>query len=151
MVFGLGGLLPKELLANASIWYQLSRGLKMMNQVVEGLEVVQPGLEESIGYFRVAEQRQFEAPQKAETQEAAMSFRMDDMSVKEVIEAHAQQHSLLFKPKPGRRHNGHQIYAYGNLSVIIDALNQKVYAQTEEGWSLVSLQDLVDKHHSSLS
>ena len=144
-------LLPKELLANASIRYQLSRGLKMMNQVVEGLEVVQPGLEENIGYFRVAEQRQFEAPQKAETQEAAMSFRMDDMSVKKVIEAHTQQHSLLFTPKPGRRHNGHQIYAFGNLSVIIDALNQKVYSQTEEGWSLVSLQDLVDKHHSSLS
>ena len=51
MVFGLGGLLPKELLANASIWYQLSRGLKMMNQAVEGLEVVRPGLEENIGHL----------------------------------------------------------------------------------------------------
>ena len=51
MVFGLGGLLPKELLANASIRYQLSRGLKMMNQAVEGLEVVRPGLEENIGYL----------------------------------------------------------------------------------------------------
>ncbi|XP_050276850.1 septin and tuftelin-interacting protein 1 homolog 1-like [Quercus robur] len=144
-------LLPKELLANESIRYQLNRGLEMMNQAVEGLEVVQPGLEENIGYFRVPEQRQFEAQQKAVTQQSAMSFSMDDMSVKEVIEVHAQQHGLLFKPKPGRRHDGHQIYAFGNLSVIIDALNQKVYAQTEEGWSLVSLQDLVDKHQSSLS
>ena len=67
------------------------------------------------------------------------------------IEAHAEQHGLLFKPKPGRRHDGHQMYAFGNLSVIIDALNQKVYAETEEGWSLVSLEDVVDKHHSSLS
>lgn len=144
-------LLPKELLANEIIRYQLNLGLEMMNQAVEGLEVVQPGLEENISYFRVPEQRQFEAQQKAVTQQAAMSFSMDDMSVKEVIEAHAQQHGLLFKPKPGRRHDGHQIYAFGNLSVIIDALNQKVYAQTEEGWSLVSLQDLVDKHHSSHS
>ncbi|XP_030960480.1 septin and tuftelin-interacting protein 1 homolog 1-like [Quercus lobata] len=144
-------LLPKELLANESIRYQLNRGLEMMNQAVEGLEVVQPCLEENIGYFRVPEQRQFEAQQKAVTQQSAMSFSMDDMSVKEVIEAHAQQHGLLFKPKPGRRHDGHQIYAFGNLSVIIDALNQKVYAQIEEGWSLVSLQDLVDKHQSSLS
>ena len=80
-----------------------------------------------------------------------MSFSMDYISVKEVIEAHAQKHGLLFKPKPGWRHDGHQIYAFGNLSVIIDSLNQKLYAQTEEGWSLVSLQDLVDKHHSSLS
>ena len=79
-----------------------------------------------------------------------MSFSMDYTSVKEVIEAHAQEHGLLFKPKPGSRHDGHQIYAFSNLNVIMDALNQKVYAQTEEGWSLVSLQDLVDKHHSSL-
>ncbi|KAM4120787.1 hypothetical protein ACJW30_03G158100 [Castanea mollissima] len=122
-------LLPKELLANESIWYQLNCGLEMMNQAVEGLEVVQPGFEENIGYFRVLEQRQFEAQQKAVTQQAAMSFSMDDMSIKEVIEAHAQQHGLLFKPKPGRRHDGHQIYAFGNLSVIIDALNQKVYGQ----------------------
>ena len=94
-------LLPKELLANEIIRYQLNLGLEMMNQAVEGLEVVQPGLEENIGYFRVPEQRQFEAQQKAVTQQAAMSFSMDDMSVKEVIEAHAQQHGLLFKPKPG--------------------------------------------------
>ncbi|XP_075657820.1 septin and tuftelin-interacting protein 1 homolog 1-like [Castanea sativa] len=144
-------LLPKELLANQNIRYQLSCGLEIMSQAVEGLEVVQPGLEENIVYFRVLEQRQFEAQQKAETQQAAMSFSMDYMSVKELIEAHAQEHGLLFKPKPCRRHDGHQIYAFGNLSVIIDALNQKVYAQTEEGWSLVSLQDLVYKHHSSIS
>ncbi|KAL4639210.1 hypothetical protein ACB092_03G201200 [Castanea dentata] len=144
-------LLPKTFLANQNIRYQLSCRLEIMNQAVEGLEVVQPGLEENIVYFRVLEQRQFEAQQKAETQQAAMSFSMDYMSVKELIEAHAQEHGLLFKPKPCRRHDGHQIYAFGNLSVIIDALNQKVYAQTEEGWSLVSLQDLVDKHHSSIS
>ncbi|KAF3944913.1 hypothetical protein CMV_028666 [Castanea mollissima] len=79
-------LLPKELLANESIRYQLNCGLEMMNQAVEGLEVVQPGFEENIGYFRVLEQRQFEAQQKAVTQQAAMSFSMDDMSIKEVIE-----------------------------------------------------------------
>lgn len=155
-------LFPKELLANESIRYQLNRGLEMMNQTVEGLEVAQPGLKENINYFRVLEQRQFEAQQKAAAQQAAASFSgaatyMDgmggavEMSLKEVIEAHAQQHGLLFKPKPGRMHNGHQIYGFGNVSIIVDHLNQKVYAQTEEGWSLVSLQDLLDKHHTSLS
>lgn len=153
-------LLPKELLANESIRYQLNRGLEMMNQTVEGLEVVQPGLKENISYFRVLEQRQFEAQQKAAAQQAAASFSgatyMDDtsgaeMSLKEVIEAHAQQHGLLFKPKVGRMHNGHQIYGFGNVSIIVDHLNQKLYAQTEEGWSLVSFQDLLDKQHGSLS
>ena len=37
----------------------------MMNQLaVEGLEVVQPGLEENIGYFRVPEQSHFELNRK---------------------------------------------------------------------------------------
>jgi tuftelin-interacting protein 11 len=154
-------LLPKELLANESIRYQLNQGLEMMNQAVEGLEVVQPGLKENISYFRVLEQRQFEAQQKAAAQQAAATFssvtHMDgmggavDMSLKEVIEAHAQQHGLSFIPKPVRTHNGHQVYGFGNVSIIVDSLNQKVYAQTDEAWSLVSLQDLLDKHNSSLT
>ncbi|XP_057435037.1 septin and tuftelin-interacting protein 1 homolog 1 [Lotus japonicus] len=152
-------LIPKELLANESIRFQLNRGLGMMNQAVEGMEVVQPGLKENISYLRVLEQRQFEAQQKAAyaQQQAAASLGgavnadgAHELSLKEVIEAHAQQHGLLFKLKPGRMHNGHQIYGFGNVSIIIDSLNQKVYAQNEETWSLESLQGLVALHHKSL-
>ena len=57
-------LLPKELLANQNTRYQLSCGLEMMNRAVEGLEVVQPGLEENIGYYRVPEQSHFELNRK---------------------------------------------------------------------------------------
>ncbi|KAA0066331.1 septin and tuftelin-interacting protein 1-like protein 1 [Cucumis melo var. makuwa] len=155
-------LFPKELLANESIRYQLSCGLDMMNQAVEGMEVVQPGLKENISYLRVLEQRQFEAQQKAAAQAKQQgsaglgnASNLDgmggtlEMTLKEVLEAHAQQHGLLFKPKPGRMHNGHQIYGFGNISIIVDALNQKVYAQTEESWSLVSLERLLDMHGSS--
>ncbi|KAK7839662.1 septin and tuftelin-interacting protein 1 like protein 2 [Quercus suber] len=99
MVFGLEGTSSEGASCKSKYRHQLSCGLEMMNQAVEGLEVVQPGLEENIGYLRVPEQRHFEAQQKPVTQQAAMSFSMDYMSVKEV------------------------------------------YAQTEEGWSLVSLQD----------
>ena len=72
------------------------------------------------------------------------------MSLKEVIEAHAQQHGLLFKLKPGKMHNGHQIYGFGNVNIIIDSLNQKVYAQAEDVWSLESLQGLLELHNKSL-
>ncbi|TKY46171.1 Septin and tuftelin-interacting protein 1-like 1 [Spatholobus suberectus] len=154
-------LFPKELLANESIRYQLNCGLDMMNQAVEGMEVVQPGLKENISYLRVLEQRQFEAQQKAAAyaqQQAAASLGgavntdgVHELSLKEVIEAHAQQHGLLFKLKPGRMHNGHQIYGFGNVSIIIDSLNQKVYAQNEEMWSLESLQGLIELHNKSLS
>lgn len=146
-------LLPTELLANESIRKQLNCGLDMMNRAVEGMEVVQPGLKENLSYLRALEQRQFEAQQKAYQQQATAS-NMDggrELSIKEVVEAYAQQHGVLFKPKPGRMHNGNQIYGFGNVSIIVDSLNQRIYAQTEEGWTLVSLERLLDVHNSSLS
>ncbi|BFG31167.1 hypothetical protein CerSpe_174410 [Prunus speciosa] len=150
-------LIPEELHANESIRYQLNCGLDMMNRAVEGMEVIQPGLKENISYLRVLEQRQFDAQQKAAAAQANLggTTHMDgignEMSLKDVIKAHAQQHGLLFRPKPGRMHNGHQIYSFGNVSIIVDSLNQKVYAQTEESWSFVSLERLLDMHNSSLT
>jgi len=64
----------------------------------------------------------------------------NEMSVKELIEAYARDHSLLFRIKPARMHNSHQIYGFGNVSIIVDSLNQKVYAQNEETWSLETLE-----------
>lgn len=150
-------LISEELHANESIRYQLNCGLDMMNRAVEGMEVVQPGLKENISYLRVLEQRQFEAQQKAAAAHANLggTAHMDgigqEMTLKDVIEAHALQNGLLFRPKPSRMHNGHQIYGFGNVSIIVDSLNQKVYAQTAETWSLVSLERLLDLHNSSLT
>ncbi|OVA15143.1 G-patch domain [Macleaya cordata] len=139
------GLFAAELLANERI--RLSKVWRWFNL----------GLERTW----VTEQRQFEAHQKAAyaQQEAAASMgsgvHMDgmcgvaEMSLKEVIEAYAQQNELLFKPKPGRAHNGLQIYGFGNISIYVDSLNQKVFAQTEEGWSLVSLEQLLEMHFNS--
>ncbi|GFY83972.1 GC-rich sequence DNA-binding factor-like protein with Tuftelin interacting domain-containing protein [Actinidia rufa] len=142
-------------------WYRLNLGLDMMNQAVEGMEVVQPGLRENISYLRVLEQRKFEAQQKAEAHARASASLGSatqlegmgggiEMSVKEVIEVHAQHNGLLFKPKPGRMQDGHQIYGFGKISIIIDSLNQKVFAQTEDRWSLVSLEQLLEMQRSGL-
>ncbi|KAK2352696.1 septin and tuftelin-interacting protein [Trifolium repens] len=148
-------LIPKELLANEIIRYKLNCGLDMMNQAVEGMEVVQPGLKEKISYIRVSEQRKFETQQKAaasaQQQASVNADGANEMSVKETVEAYARDHGLLFKLKPGRMHNGHQIYGFGNVSIIIDSLNQKVYAQNEETWSLETLERLLELHNRSLS
>ncbi|KAK8628065.1 hypothetical protein V6N13_063777 [Hibiscus sabdariffa] len=132
---GWKALLPQELLANESIRNQLNYGLEMMVQAADNVPVEQPGLRENVTYLMVREQRQFEAQQRAAAhaqQPAAAGLgtaaQMDatpEMSLKEVVEAYAQQHELLFKPKPGRMHNGQQIYGFGNISVIVDSLNQK--------------------------
>ncbi|XP_057785183.1 septin and tuftelin-interacting protein 1 homolog 1-like [Salvia miltiorrhiza] len=150
-------LLPQELQANEHIRFRLNRGLAMMNQAVEGMEVAPPGLKENISYLRVREQRQFETQKKAAAQAQHRAMPSldneipaegisggNEMSLKEVIEIHAQQNGLLFKPKPGRMQDGHQIYGFGNISIIIDTLNQKVFAQTEDRWSLVSLEQLLE-------
>ncbi|XVF30588.1 hypothetical protein REPUB_Repub16aG0071300 [Reevesia pubescens] len=153
---GWKGLLPQELLANASIRNQLNYGLEMMVQATEQEQVVQPGLREDVTYLKVSEQRQFEAQQRSAAAAAGLgtTAQMDgvpEMSLKEVVEAYALQHELLFKPKPGGMHNGQQIYGFGNIIVIVDSLNQKVYALKEEGWSLVSLDDLLKMHYSSIA
>lgn len=152
-------LLPEVLRSNESIRQQLQMGLDMMDKAAEGLELVQPGLRENISYHRVLEQRQFESQQRAAAAASrtaaaggatAQTADRPEMTLREVIEAFAQQHGLLFKPKPGRMHNGLQIYAFGNVSLIIDSINQKVFAQKEEGWSLVSLKGLLELHNLSL-
>ncbi|XP_074281517.1 septin and tuftelin-interacting protein 1 homolog 1-like [Silene latifolia] len=138
-------LIPSELLANERVRHQLNVGLDMMNRAVEGLEVVQPGVKENISFLRAREQRQFEAQIKAglAQQQAAAADGVPEMSLKEVIEAYAQEHGLLFTPKPGRLHNHHQVYSFGSVSVVVDSLNQKVLAQVHGQWSLVSLEQLV--------
>ncbi|OMO63767.1 hypothetical protein COLO4_32217 [Corchorus olitorius] len=130
---GWKGLLPQELLANESIRNQLNHGLEMMAQAADNVPVVQPGLRE-----KVPEQRQFEA-------------HREPLRFKEAVEAFAEQHELVFKPKPGRMHNGQQIYGFVNISVILDPLNEKLYAQREDGWSPVSLDDLLIMHYNSLA
>ncbi|KAJ4720973.1 septin and tuftelin-interacting protein 1-like 1-like [Melia azedarach] len=152
-------LLPQELLANENIRAQLNIGLDMMSRAAEGINVTQPGLRENLSYLRAREQRQFEAQQKAaaQAQQAAAAGQMDgmdaprEMTLKEVIEAYAQQHELLFKPKLGRMHNGQQIYGFGNISIYVDSLNQMVYAQKAEGWTPVTLDTLLKMHHNSFA
>ena len=50
-------LFPPELLANNQIRKRLTEGFDMMNQVVEGVKVMQPGARKHISYLRVTEKR----------------------------------------------------------------------------------------------
>ena len=153
-------LLPPELQAHENIRYQFTLGLNMIDRAIEGMEVVQPGLREKMAQ----EQRQFEVQERAaahaQYQTAAgmgSTTKMDgfggdavEMTLKEVVEAHAQHHGLLFKPKPGRMHDGHQIYGYGNLSIYVDPRHERLYVQKEQDWLLTNLDNLPEMHNSSL-
>ncbi|KAF9594479.1 hypothetical protein IFM89_031597 [Coptis chinensis] len=157
---GWKGLLAEELLANARVGYHINVGLDMIEQAVEDKEVVHPGAVENIGYPKVTEKRKFDTHNKAADyaqQEDNMGgeVNMDGtgdmpvMSLKEAIEDFAQKNELLFMPKPGRTHNGFQIYGFGNISVYIDTLNYKIFAQAKECWSAVTLELLKEMHYCS--
>ncbi|KAG6536303.1 septin and tuftelin-interacting protein 1 homolog 1-like [Zingiber officinale] len=152
---GWKGLFPAELLANERIRVLLSSGLDMMNQAVEGMEVVQPGARENVSYLRATEKRQLEAQQQAPAYSSVHVNGVGgvhEMSFKESIEAYAMEQGLLFIPKVGRYYNGLPVYGFGNISICIDSVKKLLYAQVHDGherWSAVSLTQLLEMHQNT--
>ena len=51
---------------------------------------------------------------------SSTTTRADAMSLREAVEAFAQANDLTFMPKPGRQHEGLQVYSFGSVSVVVD-------------------------------
>jgi tuftelin-interacting protein 11 len=47
-------------------------------------------------------------------------------------------------------HDGHQIYGYGNMSIYVDPIHERLYVQKEEDWLLTNLDNLLEMHNNSL-
>ncbi|KAF8655521.1 hypothetical protein HU200_061066 [Digitaria exilis] len=149
---GWKGLFPPELLANERIRMLLTAGLDMMNQAAEGLEVVQPGARENVGYLRATEKRQFDAAQQA--YHTVPGATMADLSFKESIQAYAMEQGLLFMPRVGKFYNGMPVYEFGTVSICIDSVKRLLYAQLQEGierWSAVTLTQLMEMNRMGRS
>nr|GMD63776.1 septin and tuftelin-interacting protein 1 homolog 1-like [Ipomoea batatas] len=134
-------LLPPQLLTNHHIRYRINVGLDMMNQAAKGMDIVQPGLREK-GLREKAQQHG--SVKLSGGLEGDGGDSESKLSLKKIIEAHAQQNGLVLMPKPGRIHDGHQIYSFGSISIIIDSLDDKAYAHIEDKWSPVSLELLLE-------
>ncbi|XP_076902265.1 septin and tuftelin-interacting protein 1 homolog 1-like [Bidens hawaiensis] len=124
--------LPADLLLNDHIQARLHAGFVMIQQASKGLEVVQPSREDISVLKDESHERR------------AAVVEEEELSFKEVLEFHARENDLLFKPKHGRMLDGHQIYGFGKVNVVVDCLNERVRAQIEDKWSLVSLKRLVE-------
>lgn len=155
---GWKSLLPPELLANERIRRQLNTGLDMMNQAVVGAPVAQPGVRENLSHLRESEQQQFKAhlqkqhaPGTASARQRAAGLDqlgVPDMSLKEVVEAFAQDNDVQFVPKVGRTHEGLQVYSFGAVSACVDSSNQTVLAQVGDRWTPIALEQLMEMHRS---
>ncbi|OMP06212.1 hypothetical protein CCACVL1_01675 [Corchorus capsularis] len=138
--------LAPELLANQSIRHQLSLGLHMMNKAAQLIlkdGISSQGLKEKLSYDPTTSEQRLHKGQSGAAK--------PKMPLRQVIEAHAQRHNLPFKPKFGRMHDGQQIYAFGNISIKLDPVNDYVYALKDQAWSLASLSGLVKMHNHSLT
>ncbi|KAG6531935.1 septin and tuftelin-interacting protein 1 homolog 1-like [Zingiber officinale] len=154
---GWKGVFPAELLANERIRVLLCSSLDMMNQAVEGMEVVQPGATENVSRLRAIE-RQLEAQQKAPTYFSVHVIDVNavgvvhELSFKESIEAYAMEQGWFFKPKVGRYYNDRPVFGFGNISICIDSVNKLLYARVNgstERWSAVTLTQLQEMHRNT--
>ncbi|XP_024545504.1 septin and tuftelin-interacting protein 1 homolog 1 [Selaginella moellendorffii] len=136
---GWKSVLPAELLANDRVRWQLNGALEMMNQAVEGAPLV----------MRDAEQWQQQFVEKKFAAVAvAVAEAEAEMSLKEVVESFAQEKDVQFLPKPGRLHQGLQVYGFGSVSIAVDNHKQAVLAQAGQKWTSVSLEQLLEIHHA---
>ena len=135
----------------------LTAGLEMMNQAAEGVELVQPGAREDVGYLRATEKWKYDAAQQASQYPAYHSVPgavMGDMSFKESIQAYASDQGLLFMPRVNKSYNGKPVYEFGTVSIFIDSVKRLLYAQLKEGtdrWSSVSLTQLLEMNRMARS
>ncbi|XP_072150124.1 septin and tuftelin-interacting protein 1 homolog 2-like [Setaria viridis] len=127
---GWKGLFP--LLANERIRMLMALGLDMMNQAAEGLEVVQPGTTENLGYLTGTEKR---APKESRLPSChgVLGTAMTDLSFKECIQAYAMEKGLLLMPRVGKFYSGMPVYEFGTVSVCLDPVKPVVYAQLRGG------------------
>jgi tuftelin-interacting protein 11 len=73
-----------------------------------------------------------------------------ELSLREEVEAFAEASGVEFLPRPGRMHEGLQVYAFGLVSCVIDSANGRLLAQLgpEAGrrWEPTSLEWLLEEH-----
>ena len=70
----------------------------------------------------------------------------DAMSLREAVEAFAQANDLTFMPKPGRQHEGLQVYSFGSVSVVVDSAGEMLRAKIGDRWAPASLDTLLAAH-----
>ncbi|XP_041095884.1 tuftelin-interacting protein 11-like [Polyodon spathula] len=153
---GWKSMLSDALLAHPSIKEKFNEALDIMNRSVSsGIGgYMQPGARENVAYLTHTERRkdfQYEAMQERREAEsvaqrgigaAVAAASTIPTNFKDLIQAKAEEHNIVFMPVMGKRHEGKQLYTFGRIVIYID--RGVVFVQGEKTWVPTSLQSLID-------
>ena len=151
---GWKSVFSEEILSHERVRTQLNVALDMMNQAVTGEGVrAPPTAAATAAAARDATAAAAAAAAAAATTKAATkkkplgpSDAVEEMSLRDAVEAFASEHDVTFAPKPGRIVEGLQAYAFGSITVTIDSAKQMLLAQVGGRWAPVSLDALLEQH-----
>ncbi|XP_028680560.1 tuftelin-interacting protein 11 [Erpetoichthys calabaricus] len=149
---GWKSMFSDAILAHPSIKEKFNEALDIMNRAVSsGIGVyMQPGARENIAYLTHTERRkdfQHEAMQERREAESMAQRSIGAAATiptnfKDLIQAKAEEHNIVFMPVVGKRHEGKQLYTFGRIVIYID--RGVVFVQGEKTWVPTSLQSLID-------
>lgn len=160
-------LLPQSLLDHERVRAQLNYALNLMNSAMadgSGLPPFNPpgpaahtaataaaepaampgsygGM--PMGYVPAGGAQQAAAAQAAHAAAAAAAMPGRDASLRELVQRYAEENGVDFVPRPGRTHEGMQVYSFGGVSCVVDVGQQVVRANINSVWATVSLQMLL--------
>ncbi|MBN3306862.1 TFP11 protein, partial [Amia calva] len=123
------------LLAQPLVKDKFNEALDIMNRAVSsGIGgYLQPGARENIAYLTHTERRKdFQG----------IGATAVPTNFKDLIQAKAEEHNIVFMPLVGKRHEGKQLYTFGRIVIYID--RGVVFVQGEKTWVPTSLQSLID-------
>lgn len=146
---GWKAMLPENVRAHERVRQQLNRALAMMDDAASGRAVEdrpQPaeGRRKACG-----EEEQSQKARKKWSKSEAASTAIGNVAaankgatMRDILEAYAQEMGAEMMPRPGRTHEGLQVYAFGGVSVVMNPHKQLLKAFTDGEWRPVSLEQL---------
>lgn len=159
---GWKALFPEEVLDTEKVRAQMALALNAMNTAVEGKPLPptwthpqqaqqavpgstspqqHPTLEETYG-----------APHDHAAAAAAAAAAAEELSLRELVERFAEEVGVEFLPKPGRTHEGLQVYHFGLVSCVVDSARGLIRAQLDRAggaaapWQATSMEGLLQEN-----
>lgn len=140
---GWKALLPQNVLAHEKVRQQLNRALAMMDDAVSGRAVEDTPVHDASQGDQQHHQRKPKARRRTAPSDASsLAATSGSATMRDMLEAYASEAGIELVPRPGRTHEGLQVYAFGGVSIVMDVQKQLLKAFSQGEWKPVTLQQL---------